>query len=304
MAKSLKIAGIILGVAVVAGAGAFAIGVGGTPLNAPPEKTFPVVDKDGKQVGVYRLPDDTTIPSLPNAELVLYGKRLLNETARLLPDHVGDKLNCNSCHLGEGKVDNGAPYINTVNDFPQFNPRAGRVVTLKERINGCFMRSMNGKPLAPDSREMSAMIAYMDWLRNGVPKGQRVQVVGAGPIDMKLVPDPVRGEKLYAQHCATCHGGNGEGMKGADGNFIFPPLWGDESFNIGAGMARLYKAAAFIKFNMPVSVNLDHPVGQGGVLNDQDAVDVAEFFTHQPRPDFAGKVNDWANGKKPKDARY
>jgi cytochrome c len=45
-------------------------------------------------------------------------------------------------------------------------------------------------------------------------------------------------------------------------------------------------------------------LGHGNVLSDQDAVDVAEFFTHKPRPDFPGKVNDWPNRPKPKDARY
>ena len=69
-------------------------------------------------------------------------------------------------------------------------------------------------------------------------------------------------------------------------------------------MARTYTAAAFIKNNMPVAYDLNAPLGQGGALSDQDAVDVAEYFTHQPRPDFAAKVKDWPNGGKPKDARY
>ena len=82
-----------------------------------------------------------------------------------------------------------------------------------------------------------------------------------------------------------------------------PPLWGPKSYNIGASMARLRTAASFIKYNMPMSVASHGGWGQGGVLNDQDAVDIAEYFTHMPRPDCAGKVNDWPNGKKPKDAR-
>lgn len=43
--------------------------------------------------------------------------------------------------------------------------------------------------------------------------------------------------------------------------------------------------------------------GHGNVLSDQDAVDVAEFFSHKPRADFPGKVNDWTNRPKPKGAR-
>ena len=58
------------------------------------------------------------------------------------------------------------------------------------------------------------------------------------------------------------------------------------------------------KIPMPMGIQTKGLWGHGNVLSDQDAIDVAEFFTHQPRPDFAGKVNDWPNGKKPKDARY
>ncbi|MCR3781262.1 cytochrome C, partial [Pseudomonas aeruginosa] len=77
----------------------------------------------------------------------------------------------------------------------------------------------------------------------------------------------------------------------------------DESFNIGAGMARTFTAAAFVKHNMPIGFQERFPLGQGG-LSDQDAVDVAEYFSHQPRPDFPDKIKDWPKDKRPLDARY
>jgi hypothetical protein len=76
---------------------------------------------------------------------------------------------------------------------------------------------------------------------------------------------------------------------------------GRRSFNIGAGMARTYTAAAFVKRNMPIGFHEKFPLGQGG-LSDQDAVDVAEYFTHQDRPDFPDKVKDWPKDPKPRDA--
>ncbi|WP_432787156.1 hypothetical protein AAEX37_01246 [Oligella sp. MSHR50489EDL] len=239
-----------------------------------------------------------------NADLIIYGSRLLNETKRLLPENVGASMNCNSCHIASGKEEKGAHYLNSFYTYPKKMPRAGKVIDLKTRINGCFQRSMNGKPLDPNSKEMQAMIAYMEWLSEGVPKGAKIKSDIGGQIDTKIVPDPIRGEKLYSQHCAACHGNNGEGLNDSRGNVVFPPLWGEHSFNIGAGMARTYKAAAYIRDNMPMSVQKHGGWGQGAVLSDQDAVDIAEYFTHQPRPDFAGKVNDWPNGEKPKDARY
>lgn len=271
---------------------------------AAPEFVVTTADDANEDIGKYVLPQDTEILKEPNAEEIIYGKRLLNETKRLLPEHVGAEMNCNSCHISQGKVPLGDPYINSFNFYPRVMPRAGKEVDLEMRINGCFRRSMNGKPLDREGPEMKAMIAYMEWLSQKIPQSQRVDIQNAGEVDTSLVADTERGEKIYYAQCASCHGDNGEGMKDSRGDIVFPPLWGDESFNIGAGMARTYKAAAFVKYNMPMSVQTKGLWGHGGILSDQDAVDVAEFFAHKPRPDFPGKVNDWPDGKKPKDARY
>lgn len=269
-----------------------------------PQSGLPVHDTEGTVIGQYRLPPDTGILAQPNASEILYGKRLLAETARLLPDNVGAAMNCNSCHLADGKAAGANPYINTLNSYPAVMPRAGKEVDIEMRINGCFQRSMNGKALDRDSAEMTAMISYMRWLGQGQAKGTIVAIANAGPIDDSLIPDPNRGAIIYQAQCATCHGAQGEGMRDASGDVMFPPLWGEESFNIGAGMARTYKAAAFVKHAMPPAQGLTLPLGQGGTLTDQDAVDVAEYFTHMPRPDFAGKEKDWSGRAKPKDARY
>ena len=293
-----------LAVTVAAAAAGWTFIVQPSRVDAPPLPSYDVVDENGKVVGQYTIPSDDLIVKEPDAEAIMYGKRLLNETARLLPENVGAGLNCNSCHLAQGKLDKGAPYINAYNFYPRVMPRAGKEVNLTMRINGCFQRSMNGKPLDPKSEEMGAMIAYMKWLGQGLPKEHMVKVEGAGKLDETLVSNADNGKAIYATQCAVCHGNDGEGKKDQFGDYTFPPLWGDDSFNIGAGMARTYKAAAFVKYNMPVSVHLEGPLGQGGLLTDQEAIDVSEYFTHMPRPDFAGKVKDWPNSKKPKDARY
>lgn len=294
-------AGVVLAIAVAGGIGVHRYL--NPTLDAPAPTPWPVVDADGNRVGDYLPPADRDIAGLPNAAEVLYGKRLLNETARLLPDHVGNGLNCNSCHMAQGKAEFSAHYNNTFNRYPRFMPRPAKEIDLAGRINGCFQRSMNGKPLPLDSEEMVAMQAYMGWLASDLAPGHTVQMVSEGPIDNSLEPDPVRGQAIYASQCAACHGDDGEGMKDQFGDYIFPPLWGDESFNIGAGMARLYKAAAFVKHNMPLAVTRQAPLGQG-LMDDQDAVDVAFYFTQKPRPDFANKAGDWPEGNKPKDARY
>ena len=226
----------------------------------------------------------------------------MTDTRNMLPKNVGDALNCTSCHLNGGTLAKASPFFGLTAQFPSFSPRAGRVITMEERLNGCFKRSMNGAPLAKDSKEMQAMVAYMEWMKGDARMGDKIKGRGMAKVAMTLVPDPANGEKVYKAQCAVCHGEHGEGQKRGD-KWIFPPLWGGNSFNVGAGIARTYKAANFVKANMPIAHGNNFAQGQGG-LSDQDVVDVAGYFTHQPRPDFADKANDWPKGNKPADARY
>lgn len=262
------------------------------PLNAQPDHSRP-----------FETPRLANMLNEKNAEQLVYGARLNIETRDLLPKNVGNALNCASCHLNAGTVADGSPYIGISAFFPGYAPRAGRTITLEDRINGCFLRSMNGKPLPLDSDELKAMVALFDWMRNETKPEDKVEGRGVGKVSTDIIPNAENGKKIYSAQCALCHGSDGEGIKNAKGQWVYPPLWGDESFNIGAGMARTYTAAAFVKRNMPIAMHNKFPLGQGG-MTDQEAVDVAEYFSHQPRPDFAGKVKDWPNGKKPADARY
>ncbi|MEO5659872.1 MAG: c-type cytochrome [Polaromonas sp.] len=251
----------------------------------------------------FETPRLANLLTQPNAEQLVRGMRLHLETKALLPQNVGNALNCTSCHLNAGTVADGSPFVGVSAFFPSYAPRGGRIIGLEERINGCFRRSMNGKPLPVDSADMKAMVAYFDWMKGQTKPQDKVAGRGVGKVDRAIKPNIENGVKLYSAQCAVCHGKEGEGLKQADGRYIFPPVWGDNSFNIGAGMARTYTAAAFVKRNMPIGFHEKFPLGQGG-LTDQEAVDVAEYFTHQPRPDYADKAKDWPKDKKPLDSRY
>lgn len=241
-------------------------------------------------------PDPATIPDGPVGDAVRRGQLLVTRTREELPDHVGNGLHCTSCHLQGGTVANAGPWVGIPGVFPEYRSRNARVNVLQERVNDCFERSMNGTPLPTDGEDMTAIVAYMTWLSQGVPSGVPVEGRGFARIKEPPTPDPVHGEKLYAEKCVACHGTDGAGREGPDGSYVFPALWGDRSFNIAAGMARLDTAAAFVKWNMPL--------GQGGSLTDQEAYDIAAYFIAQPRPDFARKGEDWPKGGKPRDARY
>ncbi len=244
----------------------------------------------------FSVPTASSVPAGPQGEAIIQGKKLLTETRVLLPKNVGNGLNCTSCHLNGGTVAQAAPWVGLWGVFPEYRSRTGKLISLSQRINDCFERSMNGQPISYTSDEMISILAYIQWLSTGVPTGQSVDGRGFGKIDQKLTPDGPTGKLLFAQKCSSCHAADGAGLKNSTGGYIFPPLWGDQSFNDGAGMARTFTAAAFIRHKMPV--------GQEGTLTDQEAVDIAEYFTHQPRPIYANKSNDWPKGDQPKDARH
>ena len=243
----------------------------------------------------FKVPDEIDMPSGPDGAAINLGKALITDTKQRLPKNVGNDLNCSNCHLGAGTVALAGPFVGLWGMFPEYRSRGGNIDSLQERINDCFVRSMNGKALTWDSTEMNAILMYIHWLSTGVPVGTPVAGRGMGKVDTALMPNAVHGKQVYAEKCAACHGATGAGTPNPAGGYVFPPAWGNASFNVGAGMARTYTAAGFIKHNMPL--------GQGGSLSDQDAVDVAEFMTHQPRPAFAAAKGDYAKGNKPKDAR-
>ena len=240
-------------------------------------------------------PPESAIPTGALGDAVRYGKSLVTNTRVVAGGYVGNGLLCSNCHLDAGRDAYSAPLAGLWGVFPEYRARRGSVESLTERINDCFTRSMNGKPLPPNSPEMIGLLAYTAWLSTGVPTGVEVQGRGFKEFPAPSKPDAARGATLYKAQCAACHGADGEGSRSADGSYLFPPLWGPQSFNIGAGMARVSVAAGFVQAKMPL--------GNGGTLSDQDAYDIAAYFTAKPRPDFPAAKNDWPLGGAPSDAR-
>src|SRR5699024_3662864 len=204
--------------------------------------------------------------------------------------NVFNSMNCSSCHMGEGRLPNAGPIWPAAVTLPDYRPKNDHVNSLEERIAGCFMYSMNGIPPAYGSDEMLALSAYHQWLATGVPlyqPGKSMYGRGYARLpDPEQTPDTQRGAKLYQAQCAICHGEEGQGLS-QYGKVVFPALWGDLSFNWGAGISRVFTLAAFTKQNMPL--------GKPNSLTDQEAWDIAAFVDSQERPQdprYTGDVTE------------
>jgi thiosulfate dehydrogenase len=256
----------------------------------------------GEQVSIdltqWTPPDIGTVSDDPFGQFVRYGHNLFTDTANEIgpsvPDPAkrlaGNNLACQNCHLRGGTQPYAMPLTGVWGQFPQYRAREGMVVALEERINGCMQRSMNGHALLPESREMRAFSSYMRWLSTGVPDGAKL--LGAGTLRIKepaRAADPDHGAEIYAQVCAACHGANGLGQRAQNGlGYQFPPLWGPDSYNNGAGMSRLLTLAAYAQHNMPLGTTFDVPV-----LTDEQAYDVAGYIVSQDRPKKANLDEDF-----------
>lgn len=211
-------------------------------------------------------------------EAIRRGYDLFVNTQQLRGKNVFNNMNCASCHMGNGRLPFAGPVWPAAVDLPAYRGKNGHVNNLEERLVGCFTYSMNGKPPAYGSDDMLALTLYHQWLATGVPMFPKDKLYGRGYprlTDPEQKPDAVRGKAAYQANCAVCHGEDGAGKKEGD-KVIFPALWGDDSYNWGAGISRVFTLASFTKHNMPL--------GQPNSISEQDAWDIAQYVDSQERP--------------------
>lgn len=222
--------------------------------------------------------DPSAIPSGPVGASIREGHDIFVATPKLMKAYVRADMSCDACHLAAGTRPRGGTLVGTYARFPQWNKRAKRVITLQDRIAECFLYSMNGRVPPYDSRQMSAIVAYVAWLSRGVPTLSRAPSDQSFSVPLPSgTPDVARGKALYAERCSACHQAGGAGIGG-----VFPPLWGAKSFNTGAGMAHLNRMVGFVKYNMPKNAP--------GTLSVRDAFDVAGYVLSHARPKFVGSA--------------
>lgn len=270
-------------------------------LTAAAEVTKPKALMDA--AGMWVAPDWATVDSEPNAESIKYGKELVANTAEYLGPNgkvkkISNGLNCQNCHLQAGAAPLGNNYSAVASTYPKIRARSGQSEDIEKRINDCFERSLNGQPLERNSKEMIAMVDYMKWLGKEVPQGEKPKGVGIYEVPlMDRAADPIKGKTIYEQQCQSCHAADGQGLpKQDDSGYIYPPLWGEHSYNSGAGLFRLSRFAGYVRANMPLGATFENPL-----ISDEEAWDVAAYVNSMDRPSRDLSA-DWPDiSKKPID---
>ncbi len=234
-------------------------------------------------------------------EVVKLGEDILlhTDTNSLSKEYVNSKLQCANCHRKgkDGRVgttDKIGTFIGTATAFPAYSKRYKDIISLQNRIDGCFMRCMGGKKSVVNTKVGIAVESYITWLSTGMEINMSAKAPRT-PLKIeswsrnrkkfqKLFKkvthqNYLNGKKLYESKCASCHGQNGEGVSS------FPPLWGDLSYTADGSMAKLSNGATWIQDNMP----LETPQ----TLTNSETVDITLYINAQDRATYNGfRVED------------
>ena len=283
-----------------------------------PDSTLAVIAAFFTEQHVWAAPDTASIPKDDEGKLILYGRKLIIHTAKYFGpkgsiSKTTNGMNCQNCHLDAGTRPYGNNLGSTTSTYPEFLPRAGSVVTIPQKINECFSRSLNGTPIDTNSKEMTAIVAYIKWLGKDFKKGDVGSEGIKAPPVIDRAADPEKGKLVFDQYCARCHGKDGQGQFAADvlkdaykqqggtataeDVYYYPPLWGSNSFNAIATLYRLSKFAGFVRNNMPYPMTY-----KTAILTDEQAWDIAAYVNSRER-EVKDHSKDYASdiSKKPYD---
>ncbi len=243
----------------------------------------------------WREPDEARIPAGPEGDQIRDGIDLLRNTSRrvgkLAPDETKrmnwNSLNCVNCHQAgpsglPGSKKFALPLVNAVNDYPKFDIKSGKIISLEQRALGMF--GAGSVPILADTPEFQSIMAYLRWLARDTRPGAAMDGAGLMPMDaMPRAADPLRGQKLFATKCQACHGADATGQRKADfnngGGYLFPPLAGDDTYDNAGHMFAVPLLARYIRASMPLGASHDKPQ-----LTAAEALDIAAYVNDDATP--------------------
>ena len=281
-----------------------------------------LISSETTMVTAWEFPNNPlTDPALGKsrvADQIRWGFEIFTDTPGEAAELTHGQMSCNNCHINGGQRELSLPLVGVAAMFPEYNRRAGRTFTLEDRIVGCFYRSQNATGSITETEdapadendyrdtlphierpEVLALSAYLRWLSRGFEPGEnppwRRQSVIATENRIPLEQlDPARGEELFMEHCTNCHGEDGQGVQIGDKKA--GPQWGPDSWNDGAGAARIYTLAGIIRYSMPY---LDP-----GRLTDEEAQQLSAFINSKERPSYPFKETEYLTEELPVDSVY
>jgi thiosulfate dehydrogenase len=204
----------------------------------------------------------------------------------------GNHSSCNHCHQGigdkqdadgnrlKGSISLGASWV-MADMYDRFT---GLLLPFELRQMQCYINSSNGyKPNIADDviRDVTAYSRFLSAALD-LRMGNHYDEQGIDEIPASATPkqgdDYIRGEALYKQKCAHCHGPQAFGLE-ANGLLVAPALAGPNAWNM---QSRNY--FYYVSTILPGFICRNMPLGQENTLSNQECRDIAYYISNLPRP--------------------
>lgn len=208
---------------------------------------------------------------------------------------VNGLAHCSACHVPRNTLGGSADMLSLAGGFmtaqgwyaPSLIDPAEAGVQTRE-VAGIVALFQNGRsgthivtgPMAevvqhstqhwrPD--DLRAMAAYL----KSLPVSRRPE---PAPGDARPAQAMVQGERLYEQQCAQCHGAQGQGVRGNDGEWAYSPLAGNSTV-LQDTPANLVQAVLYGGFG-PSTAEHPRPFGMPPYVLELSEQDIADLSTY------------------------
>jgi thiosulfate dehydrogenase len=205
----------------------------------------------------------------------------------------GSHVSCDHCHQGvgdkqdaqgnrlKGSISLAASWV-MADMYDRFT---GLLLPYELRQMQCYINSSNGyKPNIADDliRDVTAysrfLSAALDLRIGNHYEEQGIDEIAASAT-LKQGDDYVRGEVLFRQKCAHCHGAQALGTVAPNGHVVAPALAGPNAWNT---QSRNY--FYYVSTILPGFICRNMPLGEENTLSNQQCRDIAYYISNLPRP--------------------